>query len=87
MPIREEREMLVKTEGGTDPRYGCTPEDRPIQLHLKYGVINLDKPPGPTSHQVVAWIKSVLHIDRAGHGGTLGVVEEIPSRRACFRWR
>jgi len=30
----------------------------------------LDKPPGPTSHEVVAWVKKLLELDRAGHGGT-----------------
>jgi H/ACA ribonucleoprotein complex subunit 4 len=35
------------------------------------GIINLDKPPGPTSHEIVAWVKRLLEIRRAGHGGTL----------------
>jgi H/ACA ribonucleoprotein complex subunit 4 len=34
-------------------------------------VLNLDKPSGPTSHEVVAWIKRIIQIPRAGHGGTL----------------
>jgi H/ACA ribonucleoprotein complex subunit 4 len=38
---------------------------------LNNGFINLDKPAGPTSHQVVAWVKEILEIDKAGHGGTL----------------
>ncbi|MDD1775920.1 MAG: RNA-guided pseudouridylation complex pseudouridine synthase subunit Cbf5, partial [Candidatus Methanomethylicus sp.] len=32
---------------------------------------NLDKPPGPSSHEVVAWVKRLLDLGRAGHGGTL----------------
>jgi len=39
---------------------------------LNKGIINLDKPPGPTSHEVVAWIKKILKIKKAGHAGTLG---------------
>jgi H/ACA ribonucleoprotein complex subunit 4 len=39
--------------------------------HLEFGIINLDKPPGPTSHELVAWVKRVLGIRKAGHGGTL----------------
>jgi H/ACA ribonucleoprotein complex subunit 4 len=35
------------------------------------GVINLDKPKGPTSHEIVAWIKRILGLKRGGHGGTL----------------
>ncbi|MEM1864334.1 MAG: hypothetical protein QXN10_05490 [Desulfurococcaceae archaeon] len=33
--------------------------------------MNLDKPPGPTSHEVVAWIKRMFNVSKAGHGGTL----------------
>jgi H/ACA ribonucleoprotein complex subunit 4 len=38
---------------------------------LRLGIINVDKPVGPTSHEVVAWIKRILGVKRAGHGGTL----------------
>lgn len=38
---------------------------------LRTGVINLDKPQGPTSHQISAWVKQILGIDRVGHAGTL----------------
>ena len=39
--------------------------------HLKYGVINLDKPSNPSSHEVVSWIKRILKVDKTGHSGTL----------------
>ncbi len=35
------------------------------------GILNIDKPQGWTSHDVVAWIRSVLKIKRVGHAGTL----------------
>ena len=38
---------------------------------IENGIIILDKPPGPTSHQVDAWIKQILEIDKCSHGGTL----------------
>jgi H/ACA ribonucleoprotein complex subunit 4 len=38
---------------------------------LNAGVIALDKPPGPTSHQVTAWARSALHVEDISHGGTL----------------
>ena len=38
---------------------------------LEYGLIPLDKPRGPTSHEVVAWTKKLLGVDKAGHSGTL----------------
>ncbi len=39
--------------------------------HIKYGLIVVDKQAGPTSHEIVAWVKRLLELDRAGHGGTL----------------
>jgi tRNA pseudouridine55 synthase len=35
------------------------------------GILNIDKPAGWTSHDVVAWVRRVLHEKRAGHAGTL----------------
>ena len=72
------RKWLVKHDEPTDPRYGFLPPERPLEKYIEYGVINLDKPPGPTSHEVVAWIKRMFGIERAGHGGTLE-----PSQVAC----
>ncbi len=63
--------MLVKGDETTDPRFGWAPGSRPLKEYLETGVINLDKPPGPSSHEVVAWVKRLLSISRAGHGGTL----------------
>ncbi len=47
------------------------PEQRTVEQLLQKGVINLDKPAGPTSHEVAAWVKRVLQINKAGHSGTL----------------
>lgn len=63
-------EVLVKSEDVTDPQYGCPPDKRSVEELLKKGVINLDKPRGPTSHQVAAWVKDILRV-KTGHGGTL----------------
>jgi len=63
--------MLVRAKSKTDPAHGCPPEKRSIDELLRLGAICLDKPPGPTSHQVVAWLKSIVDVDKAGHGGTL----------------
>lgn len=35
------------------------------------GILNIDKPAGWTSHDVVAWVRRVLREKRAGHAGTL----------------
>jgi H/ACA ribonucleoprotein complex subunit 4 len=50
---------------------GCSPLKRPIDEYVKSGVINLDKPANPSSHEVVAWIKRILRVDKTGHSGTL----------------
>ncbi len=62
---------IVLREEDTSPDYGVLPYMRPIEQHILNGVINLDKPPGPTSHEVVAWIKKMFGLEKAGHGGTL----------------
>jgi len=70
-PWEIERKLLVKAEEKTSLRYGHKPEERPAEAYICYGVINLDKPAGPTSHEVAAWVKRILSIKQVGHGGTL----------------
>jgi len=55
----------------TNPNYGKHPEKRSLEELLNQGVINLDKPPGPTSHEVTSWVKELLGVKKAGHAGTL----------------
>jgi H/ACA ribonucleoprotein complex subunit 4 len=50
---------------------GHSPLKRPLREHLKYGVINLDKPSNPSSHEIVSWVKSILQVEKTGHSGTL----------------
>jgi H/ACA ribonucleoprotein complex subunit 4 len=64
-------EMNVKTTKYTPTSCGHAPDTRPIDIHLKYGVINLDKPCNPSSHEVVSWIKNILRCSKTGHSGTL----------------
>jgi H/ACA ribonucleoprotein complex subunit 4 len=66
-----ERCSLEKAPAVTDPRYGTPPEQRTIREHLEHGVITIDKPAGPTSHEVVAWIRTMLEMNKAAHTGTL----------------
>ncbi len=72
LPADVVREVLVREEGETDERYGKRPHERSVEELLSAGIINLDKPPGPTSHEVVAWVKRILGVSKAGHAGTLG---------------
>ncbi|NHJ00609.1 MAG: RNA-guided pseudouridylation complex pseudouridine synthase subunit Cbf5 [Candidatus Heimdallarchaeota archaeon] len=55
----------------TDPKYGKPPVLRTIPELIELGIINLDKPANPSSHEVTAWVKQILNIKKAGHGGTL----------------
>jgi H/ACA ribonucleoprotein complex subunit 4 len=66
-----QREVRVKAEEETSPEYGCPPDRRPFQQHIRFGVLVLDKVPGPTSHEVASWVKKLLELDKVGHGGTL----------------
>jgi len=63
--------LQIRTGHFTPLPEGHSPLKRPLDLHLKYGVINLDKPPNPSSHEVVAWIKKILKVEKTGHSGTL----------------
>lgn len=47
------------------------PEERSIESLIEFGVINLDKPPGPSAHQVSAWVRDLLSVEKAAHAGTL----------------
>jgi len=47
------------------------PSDRDVEALLSFGVVNLDKPPGPSAHQVAAWVRDAADLDRAAHAGTL----------------
>jgi H/ACA ribonucleoprotein complex subunit 4 len=81
-PWVRKNEELVKIEEETDPSYGCPPEKRPLDQHVRFGLIDLDKPSGPSSHEVVAWVKRLLNLKHAGHGGTL-VAENMAG---VIRW-
>jgi H/ACA ribonucleoprotein complex subunit 4 len=44
---------------------------RDLESRMKAGFILLDKHPGPTSHQLSAWARDLLDLDKLAHGGTL----------------
>lgn len=71
LPSEKKRETLVKSEDTSDVRSGKRPSERPIGEYIQKGAINLDKPAGPTSHEVTSWVKKILELEKAGHSGTL----------------
>lgn len=62
--------IIKKHEASLTP-FGHYPGARPLEDHIKNGVIVLDKPSGPTSHQIDRWVKEILNINLCSHGGTL----------------
>lgn len=63
--------LNVRTNHYTPLPFGCSPLKRAITDYIKAGVINLDKPANPSSHEVVAWVKRILRVEKTGHSGTL----------------
>ncbi|XP_014487752.1 PREDICTED: H/ACA ribonucleoprotein complex subunit 4, partial [Dinoponera quadriceps] len=63
--------MLTRTKHFTPLSCGSTPLNRTLSEYIKSGCINLDKPCNPSSHEVVAWIKKILRVEKTGHSGTL----------------
>ncbi|MFH1682545.1 MAG: RNA-guided pseudouridylation complex pseudouridine synthase subunit Cbf5 [Candidatus Woesearchaeota archaeon] len=72
------REILTKKETILDPNN--QPGERSVSELLNYGIVNIDKPKGPTSHQVSDYVQRILHIKKSGHSGTLdpGVTGVLP---------
>lgn len=65
------REIRIRKQAETSPKFGKKPEERTTSEHIKKGIVNIDKSAGPTSHQVSGYVKQILHLNKAGHSGTL----------------
>ena len=63
--------LNIRTNHYTPLPNGSSPLNRTIEEYVKAGCINLDKPVNPSSHEVVAWIKRILRVQKTGHSGTL----------------
>ncbi|XP_051877505.1 H/ACA ribonucleoprotein complex subunit DKC1 [Pristis pectinata] len=63
--------LNVRTAHYTPIPSGCSPLKREIADYVRSGFINLDKPANPSSHEVVAWIRRILRVEKTGHSGTL----------------
>jgi len=66
---KKELKILVKREEPAE--FGVIPEERSVKDLINYGIVNINKPKGPTSHQVSAYVQKILHITKSGHSGTL----------------
>ena len=82
LPADQPSEVFLKSDDSTNPEYGYSDLTKlPIDHLLTNGVISLDKPAGPTSHEVATWVRKILGSERVGHGGTLdpGVTGILPT--------
>ena len=69
--VRKPRDgMLAVADADAGP-FGSPPGERDAPQLLESSVVVIDKPAGPTSHQVAAWVRDMLSVGQAGHGGTL----------------
>ena len=65
----DKKQLFIKKEAvGT---FGKNPEERTPEELIQYGIVNVDKPKGPSSHQVSDYVQKILGITKAGHSGTL----------------
>ena len=71
MTLKQLEKLIEIDQDITDDNYGTYYDKRTLDQLLNYGIIILDKPPGPTSHETVAWTKRLLKIPKIGHSGTL----------------
>ncbi|HLD34101.1 MAG TPA: RNA-guided pseudouridylation complex pseudouridine synthase subunit Cbf5 [Candidatus Nanoarchaeia archaeon] len=63
--------VFTKHPAETNPAFGKSPDKRSVEELIDFGLIVLDKPAGPTSHQASDFVQRILNITKAGHGGSL----------------
>jgi H/ACA ribonucleoprotein complex subunit 4 len=66
-----EDRFYVKEDARTDEEHGCYPFNRPMEEYIRKGFVCIDKPMGPSSHEVVVWVRRILEVEKTGHTGTL----------------
>ena len=63
--------IVIDGSPAKSSRHGKIPSERGLEALMEAGVILVDKPPGPSSHQLASWARDILGLKRLGHGGTL----------------
>lgn len=71
LPAEETRNRLVKVSVETNPYHGKHPNKRTVSELMDNSIIILDKPSGPTAHQVDSWVRDLFSKRKVGHAGTL----------------
>lgn len=77
---QREYEIIQLKQFPTNDKFGKKPSEQTTKELLNRGIIVLDKPAGPTSHQASDYVKRILCLTKAGHTGTLdpGVTGVLP---------
>ncbi|OGS41742.1 MAG: tRNA pseudouridine(55) synthase TruB [Euryarchaeota archaeon RBG_16_62_10] len=63
--------MFIKSKRPISSGRGRPPGERTVEELVREGVVVVDKPSGPTSHQVTSWVAGMFGASKAAHGGTL----------------
>jgi H/ACA ribonucleoprotein complex subunit 4 len=63
--------LEIDADYSPDEHLGSAPDERNLEQLMQSGFILLDKPPGPSSHQLASWARDLLELEKLGHGGTL----------------
>lgn len=58
--------LLVRSSHYTPLPCGVSPLKRDLPSYIQSGCIALDKPSNPSSHEVVAWLKRILRVEKTG---------------------
>jgi len=69
--LKNYHKMVVRTGHYTPIDTGASPLRREIRKYIRYGVVNVDKPANPSSHEITSWLKRILKVEKTGHSGTL----------------
>lgn len=82
LPVKKPKEeFLVLGEDVALEQRDPTELYSSVECLLKRSFVNVDKPRGPSSHEVTAWVGRLLNVERVGHGGTLDVEGKSPRER------
>lgn len=65
------KNIVIDADATTSDVHGCLPSERTVEELIEAGILVIDKPSGPNSHQVSAWARDLLGVEKLGHGGTL----------------
>ena len=63
--------LIARSNEASLTSNGRYPGSRTMEELMHNGLILLDKPQGPTSHQVDNWVKALTGVGKCSHGGTL----------------